>query len=81
MRFFDASALAKRYVREPHSTCVRRRLRGGDVALCRLSEVEVISAFATLAREEAISAAERDRAASSWRDDADYRAAAISAVV
>ena len=69
MRFFDASALVKRYVREPHSTRVRRLLRGGDVALCRLSEVEVISAFARLAREEAISPAERDRAAAAFVAD------------
>ncbi len=69
MRFFDASALVKRYVHEPHSTRVRRLLRAGDVALCRLSEVEVISAFARLAREEAISSAERDRAAAAFVAD------------
>lgn len=69
MRFFDASALVKRYVHEPQSTRVRRLLRAGDVALCRLSEVEVISAFARLAREEAISPAERDRAAAAFVAD------------
>jgi len=69
VRFFDASALVKRYVHEPHSTRVRRLLRAGDVALCRLSEVEVISAFARLARERAISPAERDRAAAAFVAD------------
>lgn len=69
MRFFDASALVKRYVHEPHSPRVRRLLRARDVALCRLSEVEVISAFARLAREEAISVAERDRAAAAFVAD------------
>lgn len=69
MRFFDASALVKRYVHEPHSSRVRRLLRAGDVALCRLSEVEVVAAFARLAREDAISAAERDRAAATFVGD------------
>jgi predicted nucleic acid-binding protein len=41
MRFFDASALVKKYVRESDSARVRRLLRSGEVALCRLSEVEV----------------------------------------
>jgi predicted nucleic acid-binding protein len=69
MRFFDASALVKRYVREPESTRVRRLLRAGDVALCRLSEVEVIAAFARLAHAAAISPAERDRAATAFVAD------------
>jgi predicted nucleic acid-binding protein len=69
VRFFDASALVKRYVHEPQSARVRRLLRAGDVALCRLSEVEVISAFARLAREAAISPAERDRAAAAFVAD------------
>jgi len=69
VRFFDASALVKRYVHEPRSTRVRRLLRAEDVALCRLSEVEVISAFARLAREEAISCPERDRAAAAFVAD------------
>ena len=41
MRFFDASALIKRYVREPHSAAVRRWLATGPAAISRLSEVEV----------------------------------------
>jgi predicted nucleic acid-binding protein len=69
MRFFDASALVKKYVRETDSARVRRLLRSGEVAVSRLSEVEVVSAFARLARDEAISAAQRDRAAAAFVTD------------
>jgi predicted nucleic acid-binding protein len=69
MRFFDASALVKKYVRETDSARVRRLLTSGDVALSRLSEVEVVSAFARLARDEAISVAQRDRAAAAFVSD------------
>jgi predicted nucleic acid-binding protein len=61
VRFFDASALVKRYVREPETVRVRRLIRSGDVAVSRLSEVEVVSAFARLARERALSAQQRGR--------------------
>jgi hypothetical protein len=61
VRFFDASALVKRYIREQGSTHVRRLLGAGGVAISRLSEVEVASAFARLAREGAISPVQRDR--------------------
>ena len=44
-RYFDASALAKRYVRETGSTTVRRLLASGVAATSRLSEVEVASAI------------------------------------
>lgn len=69
MRFFDASALVKRYVRERESLRVRRLLGAGDVGLCRLSEVEVVSAFARLAREGAISVARRDAAVAAFVAD------------
>jgi predicted nucleic acid-binding protein len=69
MRFFDASALVKKYVRETDSARVRRLLRSGEVALSRLSEVEVVSAFARLARDEAITVAQRDRAAAAFVSD------------
>jgi predicted nucleic acid-binding protein len=69
MRFYDASALVKRYVREADSARVRRLLRSGEVALSRHSEVEVVSAFARLAREEAMSVAQRDRAAAAFVSD------------
>ena len=69
MRFFDASALVKKYVRESESVRVRRLLRSGNVAVSRLSEVEVTSALARLARDEAISLAQRDRAAAAFVSD------------
>lgn len=69
MRFFDASALVKRYVREQGSTRVRRLLQSGAVGLCRLSEAEVVSALARLARDEAISVAQRDAAVAAFVAD------------
>jgi len=51
MLFLDASALVKRYVREEHSTHVRRLMTAGPIAISRLSEVEVPSALARLVRE------------------------------
>lgn len=69
MRFFDASALVKRYVRERESTQVRRLLRAGDVAVSRLSEAEVVSALARLARVNAISRRQRDRAVAAFLGD------------
>lgn len=62
LRFFDASALVKRYVREPHTAAVRRWLNLGRTAVSRLSEVEVASALARLARDGAISTSQHDRA-------------------
>jgi len=69
VRFFDASALVKRYVREEGSTQVRRLLARGNVAVSRLSDVEVVSAFARLTRERALSATQRDRAVSAFTAD------------
>jgi predicted nucleic acid-binding protein len=69
MRFFDASALVPRYVRQERTAKVRRLLGDGDVAVSRLSEVEVVSAFARLCREGAISAEQRDRAATAFVAD------------
>ena len=62
MRFFDASALVKRYVRERGSSKVRRLLSAGDSATCRLSGVEVASALVRRSREGAFSTDECDRA-------------------
>lgn len=62
MRYFDASALVKRYVREDASVRVRRLLVSDTPATSRLSEVEVASALERRAREGAFSPAERDRA-------------------
>lgn len=69
MRFFDASALVKRYVRERDSARVSRLLSAGEVGLCRLSEVEVVSEFARLARGGAISVARRDAASTAFVGD------------
>lgn len=69
MRFFDASALVKRYIVEDETSYVRRLLQANDVAVCRLSEVEVTSALARLARESAISIRERDAAVAAFLVD------------
>jgi len=69
MLFADASALIKRYVREPHSTPTRRRLAAGPVAVSRLSEVEVSSGLARLCREERLTARARDRALTAFAAD------------
>ena len=62
MVYFDASALAKRYVRENGSLKVRRLLSADVAATSRLTEVEIASALVRRAREGAFSEAARDRA-------------------
>ncbi len=47
MRYFDASALVKRYLREKGSAEVRRLLASDTPATSRLSQVEVASALVT----------------------------------
>ena len=69
MRYFDASALVKRYVREPGAVSVRRLLKAAPAAASRLSEMEVASALVRRAREGAFSIEERDRALASLSDD------------
>jgi predicted nucleic acid-binding protein len=68
-RYFDASALTKRYVREPESVTVRRLLARGRAATSRLSEVEVASAFARRVRDGSVSARDRDRALAAFIAD------------
>jgi hypothetical protein len=60
-RYFDASALVKRYVREAGSTTVRRLLISVIPASSRLSEVEVSSGIIRRAREGAFTTRHRDR--------------------
>ena len=60
-RYFDASALVKRYVRERGSTTVRRLLASGTIASSRLSEVEVCSGIVRRTREGAFTDQQRDR--------------------
>jgi len=67
--YFDASALAKRYVEEPESPVVRRLLGECLVCTSRLSEVEVASALVRRARDGSLSPAERDRALSALSED------------
>lgn len=69
MRYFDASALVKRYVREAGSAKVRRLISSDVPATSRLSEVEVASALVRRAREGAFSTAERDRALAALERD------------
>ena len=69
MHYFDASALAKRYVREKGSQTVRRLLGVGSAATSRLSEVEVASAIARRAREGVLSAEQRNRVLTALSDD------------
>ncbi len=69
IRYFDSSALVKRYVNEPHSAKVRRLLGRGPFATSRLSEVEVASALVRRCREGAFSAADRDRILAALCDD------------
>jgi len=69
MHYFDASALAKRYVRETGSQTVRRLLGTGAAATSRLSEVEVASAIARRAREGVFSPDQRDRVLEALSND------------
>ena len=62
MRYFDASALVKRYLREQGSAEVRRLLSSDTPATSRLSQVEIASALVRRAREGAYPVADRDRA-------------------
>jgi len=68
-RYFDASALAKRYVRETGSPTVRRLLASGSAATSRLSDVEVSSAIVRRAREGAFTIDERDRMLAALQHD------------
>lgn len=69
MRYFDASALAKRYIHEEATPVVRRWLAAGRAATSRLSEVEIVSAFARRVREGTLAPKERDRAVAALVDD------------
>ena len=58
-------------MRESASNTVRRLLRSNPAATSRVSEVEVASALARLAREGAITATERERALETLTADFD----------
>lgn len=61
IRYFDASALVKRYVEEAGSDRVRRLMANGLNATSRLSEVEIASALVRRCREGSFPVSERDR--------------------
>lgn len=69
MRFFDASALVKRYVEEPESASVRRLLDAGGAIVSRLSEVEIASSIYRRVRERELSPDEADHALATLRQD------------
>ena len=69
IRYFDASALAKRYVQEQDTAAVQRLLTHGSSATSCLSLTEVASAIVRRCREGAFSVAERDRALAALQAD------------
>jgi len=68
-RYFDASALVKRYVRESGSSTVRRLLSSGVAATSRLSEVEISSGIARRTREGTLTIRQRDRVVTALQRD------------
>ena len=60
IRFFDTSALAKRYVSEPGSAMVRATLRAHQVAVARVTYAELAASVARAARGGVITDAQRD---------------------
>lgn len=70
-RFFDASAVVRGYTQHAHQGRVRAMLRDEGVAISRLSEVEVVSAFERLNRATAMTGDERDHAARTFVADLD----------
>ncbi len=69
MRFFDASALVKRYVKEGGSDRVLAWLAERRAAAARFSEAEIASALVRRCREGAFAIAQRDRALARLRQD------------
>lgn len=69
MRYFDASALAKRYVRERGSLKVQRLLAADGSATSRLTSVEVVSALRRRVREGWLSGEQGDRAQAALDSD------------
>jgi uncharacterized protein len=60
IRFFDTSALVKRYVEEPGSSMVRSALRSHAVAVARVTLAEAAAAVARAARTGILTEAHRD---------------------
>jgi predicted nucleic acid-binding protein len=59
-RFFDTSALAKRYISEPGSELVRTTLRSHEVTVARIAYAELAASLARACRMGAITEAQRD---------------------
>lgn len=59
-RFFDTSALAKRYMSEPGTPMVRATLRAHAVVVARVTFAELAASVARAARMAVITAAQRD---------------------
>jgi len=70
IRYFDSSALVKRYVREGGSARVQRLLREGAAATARVSILEMVSAVARRTREGDLSTAELERVVGAIHADA-----------
>lgn len=69
IRYFDASALAKRYIRAEGTSDVNHWLRESRPATCRLTEAELSSAFARRVRDGTMSMRARAAALDRLRDD------------
>ncbi len=69
IRFFDASALVKRYVREAGTASIQALLRRTPRAMARLGEVEVASAVCRRSREGLLSSVEREEILAALRED------------
>ena len=69
IRFFDASALVKRYVAEPKSDRVRQLLRHDRNAVSRHTEVEISSALARRHREGSLSTTQHRTLVARLRSD------------
>ena len=59
-RFFDTSALAKRYIVEAGSPLVRATLRANEVVVARIAYAELAASIARACRLDAISEPQRD---------------------
>jgi predicted nucleic acid-binding protein len=71
IRFLDASALVKRYVRESGSRFVATELKKGPAAISRLSLTEITSALCRRTREGELTTRQRDRLLGALREDAE----------
>ena len=60
IRFFDTSALAKRYIAESGSALVRATLRAHPVSVARITYAELAASIARAWRLNAITEAQRD---------------------